>query len=34
MMERGEFTTTKVRNTQVVKVNMAISATSNSRAIK
>jgi MoxR-like ATPase len=29
MMERGEFTTTKVRNTQTVKANMAIFATSN-----
>ena len=30
MMERGEFTTTKVRNTQTVKANMVIFATSNS----
>jgi MoxR-like ATPase len=30
MMERGGFTTTKVRNTQTVKANMAIFATSNS----
>ena len=30
MMERGEFTTTKVRNTQTVKDNMVIFATSNS----
>jgi MoxR-like ATPase len=29
MMERGEFTTTKVRNTQTVKANMVIFATSN-----
>ena len=30
MMDRGEFTTTKVRNTQTVKANIAIFATSNS----
>jgi holliday junction DNA helicase RuvB len=30
MMERGEFTTTKVRNTKTVKANMVIFATSNS----
>jgi MoxR-like ATPase len=30
MMERGEFTTTKVRNTQTVNANMVIFATSNS----
>jgi MoxR-like ATPase len=30
MMERGEFTTTKIRNTQTVKANVAIFATSNS----
>jgi hypothetical protein len=30
MMERGEFTNTKVRNTQTVKANMVIFATSNS----
>jgi holliday junction DNA helicase RuvB len=30
MMERGSFTSTKVRNTQTVKANMAIFATSNS----
>jgi len=30
MMERGEFTTTKGRNTQTVKANMVIFATSNS----
>ena len=30
MMERGEFTTTKVRNTRTVKANMVIFATSNS----
>jgi MoxR-like ATPase len=30
MMERGEFTTTKVRNTQTVKANIVIFATSNS----
>src|ERR671927_550861 len=30
MIERGEFTTTKVRNTQTVKANMVIFATSNS----
>jgi MoxR-like ATPase len=30
MMERGEFTTTKVRNTQTVKANVSIFATSNS----
>jgi hypothetical protein len=30
MMERGEFTSTKVRNTQTVKANMVIFATSNS----
>src|ERR671939_417868 len=30
MMERGEFTTTKIRNTQTVKANMVIFATSNS----
>ena len=30
MMERGEFTTTKVRNTKRVKANMVIFATSNS----
>jgi hypothetical protein len=28
MMERAEFTTTKVRNTQTVKANMVIFATS------
>jgi MoxR-like ATPase len=30
MMERGKFTSTKVRNTQTVKANMVIFATSNS----
>jgi hypothetical protein len=30
MMERGEFTSTKMRNTQTVKANIVISATSNS----
>jgi MoxR-like ATPase len=30
MMERGEFTTTKVRNTQTVRASMVIFATSNS----
>jgi Holliday junction resolvasome RuvABC ATP-dependent DNA helicase subunit len=30
MMERGEFATTKVRNTQTVKANLVIFATSNS----
>jgi replication-associated recombination protein RarA len=30
MMERGEFTTTKVRNTQTIRANVAIFATSNS----
>jgi MoxR-like ATPase len=30
MMERGEFASTKVRNTQTVKANIAIFATSNS----
>jgi Holliday junction resolvasome RuvABC ATP-dependent DNA helicase subunit len=30
MMERGEFTTTKVRNTQTINTNMVIFATSNS----
>jgi MoxR-like ATPase len=30
MMERGEFTSTKVRNTRTVKANMVIFATSNS----
>jgi MoxR-like ATPase len=30
MMERGEFTTSKVRNTQTVKANMVIFANSNS----
>ena len=30
MMERGEFTTTKGRNTQIVKTNMVLFATSNS----
>ena len=30
MMERGEFTTTKVRNTQTIKADMVIFATSNS----
>jgi Holliday junction resolvasome RuvABC ATP-dependent DNA helicase subunit len=30
MMERGEFTTTKVRNTQTVKANIVLFATSNS----
>ena len=30
MMERGNFTTTKVRNTKTVKANMVIFATSNS----
>ena len=29
MMERGEFTSTKVRNTQTIKANMVIFATSN-----
>jgi ATP-dependent Lon protease len=29
-MERGEFTTTKVRNTQTVRASMVIFATSNS----
>ena len=29
MMERGEFITTKVRNTKTVKANVAIFATSN-----
>jgi hypothetical protein len=29
MMERGEFVSTKVRNTQTVKANMVIFATSN-----
>jgi hypothetical protein len=29
-MERGEFTTTKVRNTKTVKANIVIFATSNS----
>ena len=29
MMERGEFTSTKVRNTKTVKANMVIFATSN-----
>jgi hypothetical protein len=29
MMERGEFTSTKVRNTQTVKANVVIFATSN-----
>jgi MoxR-like ATPase len=32
MMERGVFTTTKVRNTQTVKANIVIFATSNSTA--
>jgi MoxR-like ATPase len=32
MMERGEFTSTKVRNTQTVKANVVIFATSNSTA--
>ena len=30
MMERGEFTSTKVRNTQTVRANIVIFATSNS----
>ena len=30
MMERGEFVSTKVRNTRTVKANVAIFATSNS----
>jgi Holliday junction resolvasome RuvABC ATP-dependent DNA helicase subunit len=30
MMERGEFTSTKVRNTKTVKANIVIFATSNS----
>jgi MoxR-like ATPase len=30
IMERGEFTSTKVRNTRTVKANMVIFATSNS----
>jgi MoxR-like ATPase len=30
MMERGEFTSTKVRNTRTVKANVVIFATSNS----
>jgi len=30
MMERGEFTSTKVRNTRTVKANIVIFATSNS----
>jgi hypothetical protein len=30
MMERGEFTSTKVRNIQTVKTNIVIFATSNS----
>jgi MoxR-like ATPase len=30
MMERGEFTTTKVRNTKTVRANIVIFATSNS----
>ena len=30
MMERGEFIATKIRNTQTVKANMVIFATSNS----
>lgn len=30
MTERGEFTSTKVRNTQTVKANIVIFATSNS----
>ena len=30
MIERGEFTSTKVRNTRTVKANMVIFATSNS----
>jgi replication-associated recombination protein RarA len=34
MMERGNFISTKVRNTKTVKANIAIFATSNSRAIK
>ena len=29
MMERGEFTSTKIRNTQTVKANIVIFATSN-----
>ena len=32
MMERGEFTSTKVRNTRNVKANIVIFATSNSIA--
>jgi MoxR-like ATPase len=32
MMERGEFTSTKVRNTKTVKANIVIFATSNSIA--
>src|SRR5919199_2189726 len=31
MMERGEFTTTKVRNTQTVRANVSIFATSKTR---
>ena len=31
MMERGEFTTTKVRNTQTVRADMVIFATSKTR---
>jgi MoxR-like ATPase len=30
MMERGEFTSTKVRNTRTVRANVVIFATSNS----
>ena len=30
MMDRGEFISTKVRNTQIVKANIVIFATSNS----
>jgi replication-associated recombination protein RarA len=30
MMERGEFSSTKIRNTKTVKANIVISATSNS----
>src|ERR687885_645128 len=34
VMERGSFTSTKVRNTKRVKANMVIFATSNSRAVE
>ncbi len=33
-MERGSFTSTKVRNTKPVKANMVIFATWNSRAVE